>query len=887
VVRHCLYGVDLNPLAVVLAKVSLWLETLEPGRPLSFLDAHLRCGDSLVGVDFLAPDGSFTAVELATYPINAHKGLETYLKNEAGPKGEPVLTRLKNRPKASKAAQAQLPGFDRSSVEAALEQLAQERERIATLEERAETLFDVQDAQEAFDALGAATDSVRNRLQRAADFWCAQWFANGEDAAVDAYGPVVPASAGQLDETISALVAGADVPQRHQPLVESAERIASRRRFFHWVLEFPEVLLERGGFDAVLGNPPWNTLSPDVKEFFGTYDPTVFRKGVAKPVQESRKDELRVDEEIDAGWRSEARYLHELSNYAKPESGRFGWYADDGQLRKGDANVFRLFVERAYRILRTGGRLSQVLPDSVYVSSPATGVRQHLLADGVLDRVWVFENRKGIFPIHRSVKVVLLVAERGGGPTDSFRAAFLTGKDAAGRERAVGLDELPSVLRDLDDQSPVLTLDQIQALAPVTLAFPELQTALDAEIVAHCARTVPPLNLDERGWGLTYCTELHADRDAHLFKDADYLESIGAKRDGIRWIGQDGHEWWPLVEGQNLYHLEFPYAQNPLTRWVSARTILSIEARRNADGTSVSEHHRVAWRDVASATNERSVVATLLPPRTAAKHKAPTVWGGSLDLSTSLRLCSVLTSFTFDYLVRRKGATSMTYGILNSTPTPAARSISKGIEALALQALVGSSPAPCEFPDAGINDPLSIDVAGCRAHLDALVADAYGLSLEQYAAVLSTFPNLDRSQPMLPGEPKCFVTRDLALRAFCEVTGTEKPDVAKLMREIGSGLPDPKPEFCDLDARIDAYKELGAVPYRPTLRGGRTPTDPSVIEEVLAAISDEPSTTNEVAELIGEDEGVVASILKQLKKEGDVFSEGRGKGTRYYRLADD
>src|SRR5262249_55855755 len=161
--------------------------------------------------------------------------------------------------------------------------------------------------------------------------------------------------------------------------------------------------------------------------------------------QTIRKEELRGDAEIDDAWRREARFLYELSAYAKPESGRFTWYAPDGQLRKGDANVFRLFVERAYRLLRPGGRLAQVLPAALYVSSPATGLRQRLLSEGCLERCFVFENRRLIFPIDSRIKVVLIAAERGCGPTDRFKAAFFVGKDPAGRERAIGLDALPDV----------------------------------------------------------------------------------------------------------------------------------------------------------------------------------------------------------------------------------------------------------------------------------------------------------------------------------------------------------------------------------------------------------------------------------------------------------
>ena len=592
VVRHCLYGVDLNPLAVVLAKVSLWLETLEPGRPLSFLDARLRCGDSLVGVDFATETRNFTATELVLFPVMAHKGIETYLRNEAGERGEPVLERLKNRKAPKAARQATLPGVDHFAIDAALDRLAAERERIAEMEEGAETLFDAFNAKNSFEALEAAEDSIRNRLRHAADFWCAQWFSDGEDAVTDQQAPVVSASVGDFEEIVAKLVTGEPIPQRLQAHLAATEEVREKRKFFHWALEFPEVFFDRGGFDAVTGNPPWNTLSPDNKEFFGTYDPTVFRRGVPKSEQDKRKQQLRGDEDIDATWRREARFLYELSNYAKPESGRFDWYTQDGQLRKGDANVFRLFVERAYRLLRPGGRMSQVLPDSVYVSSPATGVREQLLKDGILDRCWVFENRKGIFPIHRSVKVVLLVAQRGEGPTESFRAAFLTGKDAAGRDRAIGLDVLPSVLAELDATAPVLTVEQVRALAPKTMAFPELQTALDAEIVAHCSEVAPPLNLDANGWGLDYCREVDAEKDAWRFKTQEWLESIGATRHGDKWLSPVGDEYWPLVEGTHFYQLEFLAEGKSYELWVEVGGLRELPARRARKGGLVMEHFR-------------------------------------------------------------------------------------------------------------------------------------------------------------------------------------------------------------------------------------------------------------------------------------------------------
>lgn len=891
VVRSCLYGVDLNPLAVALAKVSLWLETLEPGKPLNFLDARLRTGDSLVGVEFTANGGSLSASELALWPAQAHKGLERYLRAETGEEAASLLARLKGRtaPKTVTVEES-IPGLDVSQIELALDKLATERANLASVEAEAETLDDVLAAKIAFEHIEATEASLRNRLRAAADFWCAQWFSDGEDSSHDQSGPVPPAAAGEFQTVVAALVSGRPVSERYAALIDAAQSVKAKRHFFHWALEFPEVFIEHGGFDAVIGNPPWNTLSPDVKEFFSTYDPTVFRKGVAKAVQETRMVELRADPDIDAAWRAGARFLHELSNYAKPESGRFSWFAPDGQLRKGDANVFRLFVERAFRLLRPGGHLAQVLPDSLYVSSPATGVRQHLLTKGKLERCFVFENRREIFPIDSRIKVVLLSAQRGDGPTERFRAAFLVGKDAAGRDRSVGLDTLPAVLADLESSATQLSVEQIRSLAPATWSFPELKTALDGEIAAHCAAAVPALNLDERGWGLTYCRELDADKDAWRFKEADYLESIGAVCEGLRWREREGTEWWPLVEGTLFYNLEFPAQDKEPRYWVNGSEIRSIEARQNADGTPVTEHYRVAWRDVARSVDERSAIAAIVPPKTAAKHTSPTSWGGTQDHRHVLALAGLISSFVFDYIVRFFGRTHLTHAALSGIPAPRFDQVVAIVDPAAevvCRTLEFDGLWRSLYPRRSRPNLDWWEISERRALIDAHVALAYDLSLEQFTAVLCTFPNVDTIQPMLPGEPKSFVTRDLALLAYSQLTGANPPDISKLLSEIGVDLPDPRKDYRRVDARVAAARELGAIPYRPTPRGGKAPTDPQLIEAVQELLGPDALSATGIAETLDEEENTIAAVLKSLEREGAVFSEGRGKRRRYYAMEEE
>ena len=164
VIRHCLYGVDLNPLAVVLAKVSLWLETLERGKPLTFLDAHLRLGDSLIGVNFTGELGRLSTDELGHWPKVAHKGLETYLKKEAGPLGEPVLEQLKKRKGLGAKKQESLPGIGAAALEEALAEIAESREAIVGNGEESLQL-ELEHARK-FAQLEERKDSLRNRLLR-------------------------------------------------------------------------------------------------------------------------------------------------------------------------------------------------------------------------------------------------------------------------------------------------------------------------------------------------------------------------------------------------------------------------------------------------------------------------------------------------------------------------------------------------------------------------------------------------------------------------------------------------------------------------------------------------------------------------------------------------
>ena len=398
-------------------------------------------------------------------------------------------------------------------------------------------------------------------------------------------------------------------------------------------------------------------------------------------------------------------------------------------------------------------------------------------------------------------------------------------------------------------------------------------TPLDAEIAVSIAKRLPPLNLDERGWGLTYCTELHADRDAWRFKTADELTELGATRDGLYWGGPDGQEWWPLVEGALFYNLEFPMEGKEPKYWVNGAEVRQIGGRRNPDGTSVTEHWRVAWRDVARAVDERTAIAAVLPPKCAAKHTAPTTWGGSLPRTDAVRLGALMSSFAFDARVRMAGKGHLTYAGLDSIPVPRRDRLRILDDAAADLLSHRNGEHTRDFWQEG----------ELCALIDARVARAYGLSLREYGATLSSFPLIDRAQPMLPGEPKSFVTRDFALLTYASELGEEPPDIVELLESAGIELPSPRRDLRRLDVRVERYREIGAIPYRPTPKGGRPPTDPALIEAVMEVLNEEPQTVETIAEVVEEKEIVVKRVLESLVKEGECFASGSGAHPRLLR----
>jgi hypothetical protein len=355
VVRRCIYGVDRNPLSVELCKAALWIESIEPGEPLSFLDAHIRCGDALIGITDLhvlaqgIPDDAFIPF------VGDEPAMVTALKrlNRAQREAPPMTLDLG----------ATLP----ADLASALDALSQEDDDSVEAVERKRRRF------EALRSGGTGW-----HLKVACDLWTAAFFAV----------KTAPEIKGrELCPTTDSVWRYLGRSTLYGPLIAEADRLAQHYRFFHWPLEFPDVAYD-GGFDIVLGNPPWETTSPDAKEFFAAYDPQV--RFMGNDEQKAAYARLKEHPGIAGRWDAYCRELYTQTNFYK-ESGRYRMFAP-GNLGKGDLNVYRMFVETALDRIKPHGYVSQIVPDGLYNGANAAAIRRALFEECRLSWLLGFQN---------------------------------------------------------------------------------------------------------------------------------------------------------------------------------------------------------------------------------------------------------------------------------------------------------------------------------------------------------------------------------------------------------------------------------------------------------------------------------------------------------------
>ena len=792
IAQRCVYGIDLNPMAVELAKVSLWLETLAEGEPLSFLDAHLRCGDSLVGApEAVAGDGP----RLDRLPDAAYAAV----RKEASKEWREALRQARRRNAAElrrlEAGSLFTETLGRALTEG-LDRLRRVREEIAAATPDPEAPLALKQRAEREKAeryAQARAEPLVRALEEIANLWCAVWFWPEDPSCPPPdtfrYRTVAEELLAAAREGREPRLAGPEAVQ-----LEVARRVAAERRFFHRWLEFPEVEAA-GGYAAVVGNPPWETVNTDRKEFLAPFDAELI--ALEGPALDRGIERLfQRDPEAAGAWAQEERLRLQQAQFLAA-SGLYEWQSKAG----GYLNTYQLFFERGARELRPGGQCALVLSGAFALKANAAELRRRTFDGHRLRFLVLSDNERRVYPISDRVEFCLVQVGRER-PTGGLPCAFLVGKREDGSWRSLELAGLVELVRGLPRGAVTVDRELLAQLSPETLTPPLLNHPLDAELLVRIFRRFSRLGDPASGWRAVFGREIDSSADRGRFVARSRLEARGARRVSPIEYRLGEERYLPLLEGRNVWQLRYGFTEPKL--WISARDAEALlPPNPELGGLRSNATLRVVWRDVSQMKNERTMVAAIAPAGTASKDSLPYVRAGSLSPAEMVLLAALWAGFVFDWQLRAQGINRMKFGPLRTQPVPSPSELAPLLP-LALAALepgwlrdeaareCGAAPAPVEWWRA-------------RARLDAALFERYGLSLEEVAHVLAAFPLLDRQQPPLPGEARSTVTRDLVLAETA--LGYEQPD-PEPARLFGPGAGRGRAR-----ERAEAALRLGAVPY--------------------------------------------------------------------------
>ena len=664
VAERSLYGVDLNPMAVELAKLSIWIAASARGRPLSFLDHHLKVGNALLGAP---PDFYRLGIPKDAYARRKFKDPEAGFKEHpAVPKEDLEDLQLltgKSLEKWRGGRAGSGPLFDFAA-------------RLPELPEAQETAADVEAAHRAY-ARWRESDAVR-KWRLIADYWTAAWFAE------PAPGVRLPDHRG-LDWLVS------QAPRANVAQLESSEYLgpqtraqievlARRHRFFHWWLEFPEVFLdasgrlkEDAGFDAVLGNPPWERVKLEDKQFFAGQDPEV-AEASNKAEREKKIAALKDKNPVlyqayrralaDAA--ATSNFLHTSGRY--PLTGR------------GDVNTYAVFAEHARSILGPG-RSGMLVPTGIATDDTNKHFFAEVVDRGELAALLDFENREALFPgVHRSYKFSIFSLQKPGDPARPARLLFF----------ATRVEHLAD-----DRRAFTLTPEDFALLNPNTRTCPTFRTKADAELTKAIYRRVPVLIREEpeqNPWEVRFLAMFHMSNDSHLFKTRAELEAQGFSLRGNR-FEKAGEVYLPLYEAKMIWQFDHRFATydpgadrtrdtlpeehadpayQPQPRyWVPATEVEARLEQKDREGRILWQWERgwlLGFRRITNTTNERTGIFALIPRRGAGDSVFLMLPAKNSGTSMAI-LVGLLNSLTFDYIARQKvGGTNLNFHYVKQFP---------------------------------------------------------------------------------------------------------------------------------------------------------------------------------------------------------------------------
>jgi hypothetical protein len=755
VIGRCVYGVDINPMAVELCHVALWMEALEPGRPLSFLEHHVQCGNSLLGAT--------PALLACGIPDDAFEPIEGDDKKWCSALKRQNKEDRNNQPRMFEDAP---PGARPGSLPAAMA-------RLENLPD--DTAEGVHAKERAFAAL-RAEEAYRTSGHYLADAWCAAFVwkkVKGDDLM-----PMTHKEFRRVEQNPDGVG-----PREYAEV----RRLAEQYQFFHWHLAFPCVFRLpaggespenaqtgwSGGFDVVLGNPPWERIKLQEQEWFAAHGRPEIAGARTAAIRGRLIQELATSDNGKALYRAfiaDRRKAEGESHLVRDSSGiddatgrRRGMFPLCG---RGDVNTYSLFAELNRNLIKPAGRVGCIVPGGIATDDTTKAFFKDLVEARSLASLFGFENEEFLFPgVHHSTKFCLLT---------------LAGKGQVGGETPFVF--FARRVEDLAQPGRRFTLspDDLRLLNPNTGTCPVFRTAKDAELTKGIYRRVPVLLKDApptaNPWGVRFLAMLHMANDSALFKTAADLQADGWRLEGNVYR-KGGAEYLPLYEAKMFHQFDH--------RWGTYEGQTEAQANQGKLPELTPEQHAhpnrlalprywvpanavedrlkdrwerawlLGWRDIARNTDARTVIAGVLP-RVGVGHTSPLMHPDAEPQEVAA-LYANLCSFVFDYASRQKiGGTHLTIGLLNqlpalhpdryaeSCPWAPEQTLSEWVVSRVLELVFTAWDLKPFAQDCGYGgDPFVWDDDRrfqLRCELDAAYLLLYGLGMADAEYILDTFP---------------------------------------------------------------------------------------------------------------------------------------------------
>ncbi|MCP5524171.1 MAG: ATP-binding protein [Verrucomicrobiales bacterium] len=718
IITENLYGVDIMEEAVEIAKLRLFLalvasaETRDQLEPLPNIDFNLLAGNSLIGLLHVDPakynrqtgpghsDGEQGRMKLRHQP--GHDDLGMVIESTVAPSRKEVVG-----------------AFLAKQRTARYEELLREKNRLVT-------------------------------LYKDAGDWASSNQAGGEVKELTGLRDKIEAANRAAREILNKLLLdefqGLGI-QFHQATWDEKKRKEGRPQKrpltitdlkelepFHWGYEFDEIIVHRGGFDAIITNPPWEIFKPNSKEFFLRYSDLISRKKMRIEDFEKAKSTLLQDKDILAAWLEYLSGFPHLSRWFR-DSPQFANQIGEVNGRKvgSDLNLYKMFLEQTVHLIRKGGRTGIVIPSGIYTDLGAMQLRKMLFEETQITALHSFSNERAIFEkdaVHHGFKFCFLTYRKGG-TTSEFTASFRINP-----REAVGPDALESFLSSAP-QHVAISVPLIRRLSPDSISVMEFREPIDVQVADKMLRYQLLGEVIKGSWNVRFTREFDMTNDSDLFHT------------------ETGKGRLPLYEGKMIWQFQHGYAEPRY--WVDERVGRSrlLGSREDLGEELAYEKCRLGFRDVAASTNERTLISGIVPPHHFCGNTLPTLIE-PIEVPDVLAVQCLFNSFAIDWVVRKKITNHCNFFYMQQLPIPRLTSRDADFRPLVERAarLVGTTP---EFDDLlkevfggkathrthGITEPFHRQTV--RAEIDALVARLYDLTDIEFQHILTTFPLVDES----------------------------------------------------------------------------------------------------------------------------------------------